>query len=397
MSRQYQNAARAVDSVLRNASSLQAHCASQARVGKTEYALACETLKFIHVIDNLFNVCGISAEKLDVDRGMLYVYTYELLFGKGKIQGGGVVKRRLMEQRALLEEALRKELRKQNAAGPQNLLDKRIQEFQQLPVYVRINRIKDPGRSSVAELEQLYGRCPMDQHIEDLVVLPPKTKGLGQLELVKSGILIIQDKASCMPSQILGDAWRNGDVVDACAAPGNKTSHIAAIINQRINAVRDMNLSPHPKIFAFDKSARRAELLGRRMTEAGADSLVECRNEDFTAIDIDDPLFSNVTAVLVDPSCSGSGVCRNLDRVVDRLHDADPALSETGGPASCTEDRGKLQHDRERLEQLRSFQVRAVLKALSFPHATTVVYSTCSIHEVEGISSCSSYMCTYFS
>lgn len=367
MSRQYQNAARAVDAVLRNGRSLQAHCASLSRVGKTEYALACETLKFVHVIDSLFEACGISAQTLDVDRGMLYVYAYELFFGKRKIQGGGVVKRRLMEHRGPLEEALAKEMRKRGVAGPEGLLDRRIQEFQQLPVYVRVNRIKDPTGTCVQELERTFGACHTDTHIEDLIVLPPQTKGVAQLELVKTGVLIMQDKASCMPSQILGDAWSGGDVVDACAAPGNKTSHVAAILHQRSRGNKENVGKDGPKVFAFDKSPRRAELLARRMAEAGADSIVRCRNEDFTAVDVHSSLFSNVRAVLVDPSCSGSGVCRNLDRVVDRLQDDSAAGN------------GQQQ---QRLEQLRAFQISAVLKAFSFPQATTVVYSTCSIYEV---------------
>ena len=57
------------------------------------------------------------------------------------------------------------------------------------------------------------------------VVLPLKSPSFGQHPRTKDGCLIIQDKASCFPSQLLMDAWTGGDVIDACAAPGNKTSH----------------------------------------------------------------------------------------------------------------------------------------------------------------------------
>jgi 16S rRNA C967 or C1407 C5-methylase (RsmB/RsmF family) len=48
-----------------------------------------------------------------------------------------------------------------------------------------------------------------------------------------------------------------GDIIDACAAPGNKTSHIAALTNRHRKELKC-------KIFAFDKNPVRAELLQKR-------------------------------------------------------------------------------------------------------------------------------------
>ena len=101
---------------------------------------------------------------------------------------------------------------------------------------------------------------------------------------VSSGALILQDKASCFPAEVLlgpcgdsdrasacGAEWmRTGpfDVIDACAAPGNKTSHLAMLLET--NSERKADGSA---ILAFDKSKPRMALLARRMKQAGADKV----------------------------------------------------------------------------------------------------------------------------
>ena len=47
-----------------------------------------------------------------------------------------------------------------------------------------------------------------------------------------SGLYILQDKASCFPATILQPPKVEGAVViDATAAPGNKTSHLSALMD----------------------------------------------------------------------------------------------------------------------------------------------------------------------
>ena len=91
-----------------------------------------------------------------------------------------------------------------------------------------------------------------------------------------------------------------GDIIDACAAPGNKTSHMAALIKESAFLGKS-------RIFAFDKSVARCDLLKARLENAAADN-VTAVNADFLSLEPSDPRFGDVTAVLVDPSCSGSGV-----------------------------------------------------------------------------------------
>ena len=53
------------------------------------------------------------------------------------------------------------------------------------------------------------------------------------------------------------------DVIDACAAPGNKTSHLSAILHSR---------NVKGKVFAFDKDEKRLGTLRRLTSRAGCTS-----------------------------------------------------------------------------------------------------------------------------
>lgn len=90
---------------------------------------------------------------------------------------------------------------------------------------------------------------------------------------------------------------------------------------------------------------------------------MEIKHEDFLNISPEDPAYSKVQAILLDPSCSGSGT------VVDRLDHLLPSYTTDS--------------DVNRLEKLAAFQRKALEHALSFPAVERIVYSTCSVNQVE--------------
>jgi putative methyltransferase len=89
-----------------------------------------------------------------------------------------------------------------------------------------------------------------------------------------------------------------------------------------------------------------------------SNSVTTTLNKDFTSLDPTHEQFQQVTHILLDPSCSGSG----LDR------------PDYGQPDSDLP---------TRLRNLATFQTRLLKHALSFPSVQRVVYSTCSIHAEE--------------
>jgi putative methyltransferase len=61
-------------------------------------------------------------------------------------------------------------------------------------------------------------------------------------------------------------------------------------------------------VLAFERSASRLETLERRVKENGAGGIIATRGADFTEANPNGDMFGGVTHVLIDPSCSGSGI-----------------------------------------------------------------------------------------
>eukprot|EP00605_Chrysophyceae_sp_TOSAG23-4_P000084 GSChrysophyteH1.ASY1.ANO1.86.1 assembled CDS len=326
MSREYSSAGAAIDAV-RQGVTFKHYCAKN-RMGKVDFALASEALKYTTVLRKVLARAEVSSGSLDISsQGMLEVLCYELLIGAKTIRGGGQVKRKLMGCLDALQAGLAAEMAAARAENVEDLLPERVRMAQTLPQYLRINPLQlaalDMSEASVIDdIKRHCAAAYADQHIPHF----------------------------CFPSQVLLDTQPTGDVVDACAAPGNKTSHIAADKKAQRQACT---------VYAFDKNSRRAQLLMRRMAAAGA-SGVQVRCADFLAVDAEEEeQLQAVTALLVDPSCSGSGVLRDVGRAGDE------------------------DWSHERLQSLHTFQVQVMQAALSFPLAETVVYSTCSVHAEE--------------
>ena len=73
----------------------------------------------------------------------------------------------------------------------------------------------------------------MDKHVPGLLAFHPAAT-FHEEASYHSGKLILQDKASCFPALVLSpDAHESMVALDATAAPGNKTTHLSAIMQNR--------------------------------------------------------------------------------------------------------------------------------------------------------------------
>lgn len=188
--------------------------------------------------------------------------------------------------------------------------------------------------------------------------------------LYDKGHLILQDLASCFPGEILlGSVHASTKAVhalDATSAPGNKTSHLSAKLAHAPIGSR---------VTALEHSKPRYETLLAQLRRAGAfdgskPGKVRAILGDFTK---EDPSrYADVTHMLLDPSCSGSGILGRLDYLTE---EQDEETTNGAGQASTQQS--------ERLKGLSAFQSTMIDHAMHFPALCRLVYSTCSVHHEE--------------
>lgn len=291
----------------------------------------------------------------------------------------------------------------------------------QQPRWVRVNTLKttlevqlgttfdgyrsDATLSEVSEASKSARILHVDQDVPDLLALPPEL-ALTNTQAYRDGAIILQDKASCFPAYLLvghNPGAVVGDSIDGCAAPGNKTSHLAALFSRTMvpNAMPTSR-----KIFACERDATRSQTLQDMVSRAGTTNVTVLAGQDFLSLDPRDPRFRNVTHVLLDPSCSGSGILGRED-VPNLILPTDPKVNVLKttpvGANSRKRKHGKYvdeNFDRQekgtvkeeenevvsgsgRLQKLANLQTRIVQHGFAFPAATRLSYSTCSVHVEE--------------
>lgn len=149
-------------------------------------------------------------------------------------------------------------------------------------------------------------------------------------------------------------------VLDACAAPGNKTICLANSLDNRgferqsrVKIVRFRFLI-FRILYAIEKNPRRFRELKSNLRSAGV-RCAQLFNEDFLQSTIPK---DEIEFILLDPSCSGSGIPHRND--------------------------SEEKIDEERLSRLSNLQYRMIVHALTeFPKLKRLTYSTCSIHRQE--------------
>jgi 25S rRNA (cytosine2278-C5)-methyltransferase len=303
-------------------------------IPKASYAQVCHVLENQRLLQKIQQTIQIPCR----NQALLLVLLYELLLGPNKsIRGGGTLKRQIMKKEVQLRDTL-EVIHKSNPSSGRVIF----------PKYVRVNTLKCNLDEAIDTLKSQHGdTIYLDPHVPNLLVLDPKVS-LHKHEFVTNGKFILQDKSSCFSALCLihgNSVPLEGDCLDACAAPGNKTSHLASLTKFNV--------------YACERNEKRLDLLNRRMEVLVTKGRVVTNHVDFLKTKPSD--FSNVKGILLDPSCSGSGMYTALDRLAD--------------------DHGDGSEDR--LEHLSNFQLTALIHAMSFESVDRIVYSTCSIHKEE--------------
>jgi 16S rRNA (cytosine967-C5)-methyltransferase len=161
------------------------------------------------------------------------------------------------------------------------------------PAHLRVNTLRASpeevaGRLQEAGAEVRAGSLPESLHVRGAFE--------ARARLAQEGLVVPQDEAAMAVAYAV-DPQPGEVVVDACAAPGGKATHLAALMGDR------------GKVVACDVHPRKVESLVRRAHLLGA-SCVEGRVCDARSLEV-----RGADRVLVDAPCTGLGVVRRRPEI----------------------------------------------------------------------------------
>ena len=205
-------------------------------------------------------------------------------------------------------------------------------------VSLRVNRLKSEPAAVRAALEAAGLACEGVAWSGDALVLPgAREEDVTALPLYERGEVYLQSLSSMIPALLLG-AQPGENILDMAAAPGGKTTQIAALTGGRA------------MITACERHAARCERLKFNLERQGARG-VTVMNMDARQLD---DLFA-FDRILLDAPCSGSGTVQ---------------LGE----------RSRARFDRETLARVTRMQEALLVKALRLLRpGHEMIYSTCSV------------------
>ena len=210
-------------------------------------------------------------------------------------------------------------------------------------VTLRVNTIK----SNIEKVENIlkengieYEKVPWSE--EAFIIKNTREKEIQNLEIYNNGEIYLQSLSSMLPPIILNPE-EGTDILDMAAAPGGKTTQMAAIVNNKAS------------ITACEMNKLRAERLKYNVEKQGA-SCVYTMVADARRLDN----FFSFDKILLDAPCSGSGILNTKNTKLEKIFT--PKL----------------------IKKSTESQIALLRKAISIlKPGKEMVYSTCSILQEE--------------
>ena len=222
------------------------------------------------------------------------------------------------------------------------------------PVTLRANTLKTDITSVKAQLAEAGIACQEVPWYQDALILPEaRESSVQSLGLYTRGEIYLQSLSSMIPPLLLNPRERES-ILDMTAAPGGKTTQMAALSGNRA------------QITACEKNKIRAERLKYNLEKQGA-ARVSVMLEDARKLD---PLFS-FDKILLDAPCSGTLFLGTS--------------SENREPAGYAEANSIERYfNQELIRRSISTQEALLRKALELlKPGHEMIYSTCSVLESE--------------
>ncbi|UZQ85003.1 16S rRNA (cytosine(967)-C(5))-methyltransferase RsmB [Thermoclostridium stercorarium] len=176
----------------------------------------------------------------------------------------------------------------------ENFTEELLKAFLERPDFsVRINTLKTTKESVVEDLNSHGIETLPGRYLDEALYLK-NISDISNLDAFQKGKITVQDESSMIVARIL-DPKPGEKILDTCAAPGGKTTHIGQLMQNR-GHIDAWDVHEH-KIALINENAKR---LGVEIINASQQDALYLLNEAKGVYD----------RVLVDAPCSGTGIIR---------------------------------------------------------------------------------------
>ena len=215
-------------------------------------------------------------------------------------------------------------------------------------LFIRVNLLK----TTITELQGILKSDGIETEIDNEIPYCLRVlMNFGMIvksDAFTDGLFIVQDRSSILAGQVL--APKSGDVVlDMCAAPGGKTTHIAELMQNS------------GKIIACDIHEHKLKLINDNAQRLGID-IIETRLFDGT--DLCEEFVEKFDKILIDAPCSGLGVIHKKPDIRYAVSRDNSIEDDVNEPVKC--------------------QTKLLNNAAKYLKSSgSMVYSTCTILKEE--------------
>ncbi len=207
---------------------------------------------------------------------------------------------------------------------------------------LRINPIKtDLDKFLKVLIENNINAEPI-KSLKNGITLNSNPRSIKNLPGYNDGLWTIQDRSSQWVAPLLNP--KQGEkILDACAAPGSKSTHLAELTNDNAD------------ILAVDRSERRLKIIQSNLDRLNLTSVKTLKADATCLLDFNPNFISHFDKILIDAPCSGIGT-------LSRNPDARWSLNK------------------DKIKQLIILQERLLMSLLPLlKRGGLLVYSTCTI------------------
>jgi len=170
------------------------------------------------------------------------------------------------------------------------------------PAYIRVNTLKTSEEAALESIEKEGITLEKTQRLKHVYKVVKTRKPLMSTRSFRNGLFFIQDKASCLAIEVAGPK-AGMTVLDICAAPGAKTTHLAQLMENKGN------------IYSIDYSKRRMKVWKRETKRMGAKIAFPILADLCKTL----PTKISADLVVLDPPCTSTGVFNKVPSAKWRL------------------------------------------------------------------------------